>query len=216
MSVQATYRNGHNMTLGHFELAGEYGIPVIYPVRLNERLEWMRFNHALADRKQRDYGIHFFIDDMLFDRAWHDPSRYALFLRQFPAVMSPDYSMYANWPKAVNIYNHWRKHQLAAFWQATGVTVIPAIGWIDRASFDWCFDGEPEGGTVAVSSVGTQKNPDARVRFLEGYNEMLLRLQPEKIIFFGTVPDECRGNIEHHAPYYETFTKGKVFADNTT
>ena len=127
--------------------------------------------------------------------------------------MTPDFSMFADYPKAVQVYNHWRKHQLGAYWQRVGMTVVPTIGWIDRDSYSWCFDGEPEGATVAVSSVGTQKHPEARRLFIAGYREMLVRLQPSKIIFFGDVPDECRGNIEHHDPYYHTFTKGLSFDD---
>ena len=72
--------------------------------------------------------------------------------------------------------------------------------------------GEPEGGTVAVSSVGVMKNRDARKLFVDGYREMLTRLQPDKIIFFGDVPDECAGNIEHHAPFHEVFTKELAFS----
>ena len=80
--------------------------------------------------------------------------------------------------------------------------MIPSICWSDEASFDWCFDGEPVGGTVAVSSVGTQKNPEARRLFLLGDGEMLRRLNPEKILFFGDVPEGCEGNIERHASYH--------------
>lgn len=56
------------------------------------------------------------------------------------------------------------------------------------------------------------KNKDARKLFIDGYHEMMARLQPQKIIFFGDVPDECDGNIEHRAPYYETFTKELAFS----
>ena len=211
MSLEALKRNGHNLELGSFELSGEYGIPVLRPVQLDRRLTWIRFNHALREPQRERYGVHFFIDDYLFQRAWHDPPRYALFLRSFPAVMTPDFSMFADYPRAVQIYNHWRKHQLGAYWQRVGMTVIPSIGWIGRDSYSWCFDGEPVGGTVAVSSVGTQKSKDARRMFLDGYNEMMARLMPTKIIFFGDVPKECEGNIEHHAPYYETFTRSLPF-----
>lgn len=213
MSLEMLKRNGHNLELGPFGRAGDYGIPILQPVHLDRRLEWIRFNHALREKHRNRFGVHFFIDDYLFERAWHDPRRYALFLRDFPAVMSPDFSMFSDYPRAVQIYNHWRKHHLAAYWQKYGLTVIPTIGWIDADSFSWCFDGEPEGGTVAVSSVGTQKNRDARRMFIAGYNEMLLRLQPEKIIFFGSVPEECKGNIEPHKPYYETFTSKWSFED---
>ena len=211
MSLEALKRNGHNLELGSFELSGEYGIPALRPGQLDRRLTWIRFNHALREPNRERCGVHFFIDDYLFQRAWHDPPRYALFLRSFPAVMTPDFSMFADYPKAVQVYNHWRKHQLGAYWQRVGMTVIPSIGWIDRDSYSWCFDGEPVGGTVAVSSVGTQKSKDARRLFLDGYNEMMARLTPSKIIFFGDVPRECEGNIEHHAPYYETFTRGLTF-----
>ena len=211
MSLEALKRNGHNLELGSFELSGEYGIPVLRPVQLDAHLTWIRFNHALREPQRERYGVHFFIDDYLFQRAWHDPPRYALFLRSFPAVMTPDFSMFADYPRAVQIYNHWRKHQLGAYWQQTGMTVIPSIGWVGRDSYRWCFDGEPVGGTVAVSSVGTQKSKEARHMFLDGYNEMMARLMPSKIIFFGDVPTECEGNIEHHAPYYETFTRSLPF-----
>ena len=81
MSLEALKRNGHNLELGSFELSGEYGIPALRPVQLDVRLTWIRFNHALREPQRERYGVHFFIDDYLFQRAWHDPPRYALFLR---------------------------------------------------------------------------------------------------------------------------------------
>ena len=200
MSLEAMKRNGHDLHLGDFEVAGRYGIPVLRPVQLDRKLEWERFNHVLKLRRKPDCGVHFFTDDYLFERVWHDPERYAAFLGQFPAVMSPDFSLFSDYPMAVQIYNHWRKHQIAAYWQSKGITVIPSICWSGYYSYDWCFDGEPVGGTVAVSSTGTQKNPQSRVFFLEGYREMMARLRPAKVIFFGSVPDGCDGNIEHLPP----------------
>ena len=218
MSLESLKRNGHHLELGNFAAAGDYDIPILRPVQIDARLDWIRFNHALREPEKSRYGVHFFIDDYLFERAWHDPSRYALFLRQFPAVMTPDFSMFADYPKSVQIYNHWRKHQLGAYWQELGLTVIPTISWVDASSFEWCFDGEPKNGTVAVSSVGTQKNRESKRLFIEGYRAMTERLTPEKIIFFGDVPEECkeyaadRCEIEHHSPYYETFTRGLAFS----
>ena len=95
----------------------------------------------------------------------------------------------------MQIYNHYRKHWLGALWESCGIEVIPTVGWSDERSFEWCFDGEPVGGTVAVSSVGTQNSKSAKAAFLLGYNEMIRRLEPSTILFYGNVPDECRGNI---------------------
>lgn len=61
---------------------------------------------------------------------------------------------------------------------------------------------------MAVSSVGTQRSSDSRKLFLYGYNEMLTRLQPSLIYFYGIVPDECKGNIIRLAAYQEKFRSG--------
>lgn len=46
-----------------------------------------------------------------------------------------------------------------------------------------------------MSAIGTQMNQSAKTLFLDGYREMMNRLQPSKIIFYGAVPAECDGNI---------------------
>lgn len=125
-------------------------------------------------------------------------------LRNFKAVCTPDFSTYTDFPKAIQIYNHYRKHWLGAYWQTNGINVIPTISWSDRSSFEWCFDGEPVGSAVAVSSVGTQLNKETRKLFIDGYNEMLIRLQPSLIYFHGNVPDECGGNIVNIAAFQES------------
>lgn len=105
--------------------------------------------------------------------------------------------------KAVQIWNHYRKHWLGAYWQGNGITVIPTISWSDESSFEWCFDGEPVGGAVAVSSVGTQLNKRAAELFRLGYDEMLRRLNPSTIYFYGLVPEGISGPIVHVAAFQE-------------
>lgn len=39
--------------------------------------------------------------------------------------------------------------------------------------------------------------------FMAGYNEMLRRLQPAQIIFYGKVPAGCEGNIFHVTAFQE-------------
>lgn len=203
MSLEALQRNGHNLDFLCGAGVGAFGIPPLSPVQFDQKLDWCAFNNFRSVDDREHTGIHFFIDDYLFARVWNDPFRYADLLGGFGAVMTPDFSLFTDYPLAVQIYNHYRKHLLGAYWQWLGLTVIPTICWSDTASFEWCFDGEPVGGTVAVSSVGTQKNAAARQLFLDGYNEMLARLQPTRIIFFGDVPEGCSGCIEHHDPFYK-------------
>ena len=90
-----------------------------------------------------------------------------------------------------------------------GIKVIPTISWSDRESYEWCFDGEPEGGIVAVSSVGTQAHEETQKLFMQGYNEMLFRLCPSRIIFYGDVPNGCRGNIINIKAFQNKWRKPK-------
>lgn len=86
-----------------------------------------------------------------------------------------------------------------------GYKVIPTIAWSDKDSFKWCFDGTPKGATVAVSSVGTQRSKETKALFLDGWNEMLDRLQPETVIFHGDIPKECNANIVRIKSFQEKF-----------
>lgn len=154
MPTNKTYDNLEKMI---FSGVGEYGIPEIIPEQY-EPCGWIGFNYAVSTAKRAGKGVHFFLDDYQFERVWNNPDRYIDVLRDYDYVLSPDFSMYTDFPKAMQIYNHYRKHWCAAYMQMNGLRVIPTIAWIDENSFSWCFDGEPVGSVVAVSSVGTQNS----------------------------------------------------------
>jgi len=187
-------RNYENIQKKRFKGVGIYEIPKIQPQEY-DYCEWIGFNYAGRTKNREAKGIHFFLDDYQFIRLWNNIDAYLAMLKQFKYIMSPDFSLYTDFPRSLQIYNQYRKHWLAAYMQMHGLRVIPTICWSVKDSFEWCFDGEPVHGTVAVSSIGTQMNQEKGKLFLDGYNEMLSRLQPEKILFYGRVPEECRGNI---------------------
>lgn len=184
-------RGYENLQKLQFWGVGHYGIPQIAPVYDVPDTTWIGFNYVRGCEDPEEHGVHFFLDDYQFQRIWAEPDRYTERLRQFRAVLSPDFSPYANFPLAIQIYNHYRKHWLAAYWQTKGVTVIPTVTWSDRRSFEFCFDGEPIKSVVAISSVSTQTTDEYKQWFLDGYEEMMKRLMPERILWRGTVPSEC-------------------------
>ena len=207
MRPYAYDRFNNNLGYGVFPGDGPHGIPVIKPEKW-EPVTFIPFTEANQCRERGTTGVHFFMDDYRFDRVWYFLKRYTEMFSQFGAVLTPDWSLYADWPQAVQIWNHYRKHYVGAALQYVGAKVYPTIAWSDERSFDWCFDGEPVGGTVAVSSVGTQKSPDARDLFLLGYNEMMRRLTPETVIFYGDVPEGCDApNIVRLEQFQKRFDK---------
>lgn len=192
-----------------FPGVGAYDIPEIKSMQWDGPCEFIDFNASIRCRNQSLKGVHFFIDDYRFSRLWVNPSRYIDLLRKFKYVMSPDFSTYIDFPAATQIYNHYRKHWIGAYLQEEGVSVIPTISWGDESSYQWCFDGEPAHGVVAVSSVGTQKSARSRELFQQGYRMMVEVLEPETIIFYGSIPDECKGNIVKIQAFQEKFKKAK-------
>lgn len=151
-------------------------------------------------------------------RFWNTPDKYIPKLKQFAGVCSPDFSLYTDMPIAMQIYNHYRKHWIAAYWQLHGITVYPTIAWSDKKSYEWCFDGEPCDSIVTVSSIGTQNDKDAKRLFLQGYEEMMKHLSPRFVIFYGNVPEECDWNVirveAHYKSIQERARKGKTKEEN--
>lgn len=182
-----------------------YDIPQLYPMHFDGKCNFIPFNYARSCKDSENSGIHFFIDDYQFNRLWTNIDSYIDMLSQFQYVMSPDFSTYTDFPKAIQIYNHYRKHWVGAYLQEAGIKVIPTISWSTPDSFEWCFDGEPTHSCVAVSSVGATNSKRKKDLFLVGYNEMLKRLEPETILFYGKVPAECEGNIVNIQPFSNRF-----------
>lgn len=204
--TQRNYENAQRML---FDGVGQYSTPVIEPTQF-DNAEFIGFNYARSAKNPEDKAVHFFLDDYQFNRVWTDPDRYIPMLQRFKYVLTPDFSLYTDFPKALQIYNHYRKHWLGAYWQMQGINIIPTICWSDQKSFEWCFDGEPTQSVVAVSSVGTQNNKEKKRCFLDGYHEMVERLQPTQIIFYGRVPDECKKNIIHIKQFSEKWHEAEV------
>lgn len=207
MSNYRNRRNYENLERQIFDGVGKYGIPQIEPVTYEKGCEWIGFNYAKTCKEPEKKGVHFFLDDYQFNRLWTDVDRYIPMLQKFRYVMSPDFSTYTDFPKAIQIYNHYRKHWVGAYLQEAGIQVIPTISWSTPDSFEWCFDGEPQGGVVAVSSLGVMNSKEKKELFLIGYEEMIRRICPDTIIFYGYVPDECMGNIVRVRAFTEKFNE---------
>ena len=203
--------NFENLDKSMFFGVGLYSIPEIMPEDVKiDGVGFIPFNYVKTTQSRAGKAVHFFLDDYQFTRVWNDPDRYVKPLSEFDFVLSPDFSMYTDMPRAMQIYNHYRKHWLAAYWQAHGIKVIPTICWSDADSFEWCFDGEPTHSTVAVSSVGCLQQRGALDGFMAGYNEMLRRLEPERVIFYGKVPEACMAeNVVSVEPFQARYAKMK-------
>lgn len=197
-----------------FDGIGEYGIPQIQGVYdIGEIGDFIRIDHgSMKEKHPEEKVLHFFCDDYKFERVWSNPDKYIPMLSRYKYVLAPDFSIYQDFPRIMQIFNHYRKHWLAAYWQENGVNVLPTITWGDKTSWQFCFDGEPENSVVVTSSVGAMKNKEQRKIFVDGYYEMVRRLNPSCVIFYGSLPEECKGNIirvkQHNERFREAMCDG--------
>ena len=193
-----------NLNKATFPGVGKYDIPQLAPVyenEIGEIKEWIGFNYVLSDKEPEGKAVHFFIDDYQFQRLWNSPEKYMEKLARYEAVLTPDFSPYADMPLATQIFNHYRKHWVGALMQEYGVKVVPTIrASRDERSLDFYLDGEPKGGAVCISSMWTSDD-EAREYFLREYETMRKTLKPEKIYVYGNEVEGLKGNIEYIQPF---------------
>ena len=202
----AEWQSWENAQKGIYPGVGYYGIPELAPTPPVRVDNWVGFNYAKGCEEPEIHGIHFFIDDYQFIRVWNRPDKYLSMLKKFQAVCTPDFSVFSDFPRALQIWMHYKKHWLGAYWQENGITVIPTITWSTPDSYEWCFDGEPVGSAVALSTVGDlTRSEETKRALLQGYEEMEKRLSPAQVILYGRIPEELkdRTNIVHVQSYTE-------------
>ncbi len=177
-----------NLDKAIYEGIGKFDIPQIAPYNGDIDIKyWLGFNYVKKDYYcRKNIGVHFCLDDYQFETIWNYPNKYINNFKKCGVICSPDFSLYSDFPKAIQIYNHYRKHWLAKFYQDRDCTVIPTIAWSDKDSYSWCFDGEPKHSIVAISSTGTLKQKGSVELFIDGIKEMVKRLEPSKILCFTT------------------------------
>lgn len=186
----------------YWELTEQYGIPKLDGIKLKnppKTMELTAFNEAykVPSSERKKTNIHFFLGDYLFERTWSKLIQTAEFLEQYKLVLSPDFSLYTDMPKALQLFNHYKKMYVSKFWQDMGINVVPVACWSDELSFEFCFEGMPKNSLIAISSVGVMKNKENRHAFELGYAKMIETLEPKQILWYGK-EHECIDNSIPH------------------
>lgn len=194
-----------NLSKFYPSTSNDYGIPDIQKQDI-DIYGLMGFNFCLSSSKKEDKEntIHYFLDDYQFERVWNSPSVYLKILQKFNGCLSPDFSLYTDFPIALQIYNTYRNRWLAAYWQENNINVIPTVSWSNKESYEFCFLGIPETSPVAVSTVGIMKDKTYQKNFMNGFNKMLEVIKPEKVIIYGESFPEL-DKIETPLIYFKAF-----------
>ena len=188
-----TYKSTNFDRYDRNRAAGFYQMPIIKACDYVPT-DLIGFNYVKSTDKT-DCGVHFFIDDYQFERVWNRPDENIERLRKFQCVLTPDWSLYMDMPMALKVWNVYRQRLIGQIFQDSGLTVIPTLSWAEPETYNFCFDGIEQGGTVAVSTVGVMKSKSARAIWADGMSEAIKRLKPKNIICYGTKIDFDFSNV---------------------
>ena len=185
------FRNDPMFLRNQFARDGTFEMPVIKKTKLDlDDIEFIGYDKL--NEGQTDKIVHFFLDDYKFEVLWKDPEPRIEKLKEYRAIISPQFSMYTEMPVAVQIHQVFKNRWCGAYFQSKGLKVIPSLVWGEADTFWFSFDGVDEGSVVAVSTVGMRTE---KLLFMAGYKEMLRRIKPKAIICYGEPFVEMEGKL---------------------
>jgi hypothetical protein len=182
-----------------FPSGNDYGIPDLRHTPVRAIPAWLvpYRQRIRASEPPADGGVHFFMDDYRFETVWSRPHKALAALRPYTTLLTPDFSLYRDWPLTLQVWNVYRNRWCGRFWQAQGFTVIPTVSWSTADSYYFCFLGVPRRSVVAVSAVGVSLNaPLEYGLFVDGFTEMVRRLEPGVVLSYGRLPADCHKLVE--------------------
>ena len=219
------YRTSQIMLRNQFPGKGKLQIPVIPKFQPKDDdfddLLLIGFDKTKSTgQRHLDRMVHFFLYDYRFEQVWKTPDVGLERLSRYRAVLSPDFSMYLEMAPVMQLYNVFRNRWYGAYWASKGIRVVPTVNWGDESTFDFCFDGIEKGSVVAVSTYMASAHDnrcDQKAWFMAGYNEMLRRIEPEKIICYHTPFPEMQGDIvyvDYEFSSWKYMDDEKTFSEN--
>ena len=194
---------------------GIFEIPFIAPPHIDELPEVaIPFSKRSYSRNHAELLV-FNEYEEEFQELVENPDAFLEELREFPAVFSPDLSLYRNAPLAAQITNVYDSRLTGSFLQRNGVNVIPFIRWGDERSFTtmelpepFALLGASEGSAIGVGPYGCVKSHADQEIFRAGLIAAIERIRPCMVLSYGPKPDRVFRGLESMTKFvfYEDWT----------
>lgn len=142
----------------------------------------------------------FYTVDSNFEKAWRRPREFVKTLMPYDFVLSPDYSVYLDFPRHIQTGNIFRNKALAAKWQKHGIPVIPSVSWTNVKHIEEDLEGWPIHSVIAINSTGLGRDKRAKHNWLKGYEATMDILKPTAILRYGAPQKGERREISRYYP----------------
>lgn len=170
------------------EYDGEWEMPFIEAETATPR-RIISFSKAMRT-DDYDQWVHFYEDDVNFERLWNRPWVYLPKLKKFKGVISPDFSLYRDMPLIMQAWNTYRNRATGHWLQSNGIKVIPNVRWGDERTYEFCCLGIRNKSIIAIGTHGTLKRKLDRQYFEKGLEYVVSEVEPLIIIAYGAVPED--------------------------
>ena len=184
----------------HLSYTGTYQMPMVKPY--NGKIpEFLIPNYRLS-RRTMTCGVCpcFYTDDTQFERAWNKPREFIKSLTRYTYVTSPDFSVFLDLPRPIQMTNIFKNKALAAWWQSMSINVIPSISWTNIKHIEEDLDGWPMSSVIAINSTGIGLDKRAKHNWIEGYEATVDTLKPTFILRYGAIQESERAEISRYYP----------------
>lgn len=162
---------------------GDYDIP--YVESNNEIPEKLITFSKCLKSVDFDCWVVFYEDDSVFERLWNNPQKYLPILKKFKGVVGPDFSLYGDYPIAIQIFNVYRSRIITHWLKQNGIKVIPNVRWSTKYTYSFCFDGLKKNDIVFIGSHGCSKKRNDKQLFYDGLMQMISIIEPKAICVYG-------------------------------
>ncbi|MGN1277781.1 MAG: DUF4417 domain-containing protein [Floccifex sp.] len=167
--------------------------------------------------QRKNFFVHFYQKDYTFDGKygiWNSLIENRNYkkgfnlkkLDGFGAIICPDFSTYGDMPRVMQIWNVFRSRTVGYFLSSIGYIVIPNVRWTDKKSYTYSFAGIRKNGVVAIGTLGCLRNKADKELFLPGLEELIIRIKPKVIIFYGIVNYEMKCILDKYEQQYICFS----------
>lgn len=157
----------------------------------------------------KNEAIGFFEMDQIFGDVLRNPQAYVEELKKFPAVISPDCSLYRDAPLTVQIANVYKKNAITHYWQSMGVEMTPLVRWGSRDTYTTdvlpepiAFVGIPHDSIIAISTYGCIKTKDDKYHFEAGLEACMQALTPKIVLVHGAMAEKIFGAYLRYAKFH--------------
>lgn len=190
--------------LENIELIGEYEMP--YISKYNGPIPNKIINYLRHPQNPGEYFMHFYLYDYAFDGrngVWYGCQKDNIhFLsmikrfRKYQGLISTDFSVYIDLPLPAQLWNIYRDRVMCAYLRSLGINVIFNVRWADYRTYEVVFYGIEKHSILAIGSHGLIKHPENRQIFMDGFREMIRRLEPACLIIYGSYTEEMKNLCE--------------------